>query len=159
MADYQPAVDRTLRFEDSTLSGKLTDDTGGLTRFGISERAHPEVYPEMAECSVPDALAIARQVLARYWCFNEVESQDVANKLFDMAVNLGLGTTIIMAQRCTGTLADGIWGPKTVYAINASPGLLQCLRKAQAQHYRDLAEFDPAKYGDYLKGWLVRADY
>jgi lysozyme family protein len=158
MADFQQSLERTLRFEDATLSGVITYDTGGATRFGISQNACPEVFPVILDDSVAGALMIAGEIYReRYWLFDDVTLQPIADKLFDMAVNMGLGTAVMMAQRCVGTTPDGKWGPITLQAVNDATGLLQCLRSVSAQHYTTLAEEDPAKYGSYLKGWLARA--
>lgn len=160
MADFAQALKYTLRFEDSTLSGKITYDTGGTTRFGISEKSNPEAFPQLTECDVETALQLAGNIYrAKYWCFDGVNSQIIANKLFDLAVNMGPGTAILLAQKCVGTAQDGKLGPTTLQAINdATAGLLTCLRASAAQHYRDLAAQNPDKYAKYLKDWLVRAN-
>lgn len=159
MADFQAALERTLRFEDSTLSGTITYDTGGTTRFGISENAHPEVFPEMEECSRNRALEIAANIYRRhYWLFDEVRLQPIADKLFDMAVNMGQGTAVLLCQKAVETLPDGRWGAITLQAVNDAVALLPALRATSARYYQDLANGDPARYGKYLKGWLARAN-
>jgi lysozyme family protein len=158
MATFRDSLERTLRFEDATLSGELTSDTGGLTRFGISYNAHPRLYPEMATCSRARALEIAAEVYRReYWCFDGVKLQPIADKLFDMAVSMGLSTAVYLCQMAVGTSPDGTWGPRTEFAVNEAIGLLQTLRNASAEHYRSLATKNPERYGKYLDGWLTRA--
>lgn len=159
MAEFQIALENTLRFEDSTLSGTVTYDSGGTTRFGIAEQSHPEVYPEMEECSRDRALEIAGNVLRGYWFFDGVESQLVANKLFDMAVNMGTHEAVLLAQKSCGTDQDGKWGPATEASVNAMPAeqLMVGLRQNAEKFYANLAYANPEKYNRYLRGWLKRA--
>ena len=65
----------------------------------------------MLTCSRERALELAAQVLKCYWSFDGVQEQDIAWKMFDMAVNLGLGTAIKLCQCALGVAADGKWGP------------------------------------------------
>ena len=158
MADFQQALEYTLRFEDATLSGTITYDTGGVTRFGISSNANPEAFPELEQCSAADALQIAGKIYReKYWRFDGVDLQPIANKLFDMATNMGLSTAVYLCQRGVGTTPDGVWGPITQAAVNDSVGLLTALRSLSANYYHDLANQNPEKYGKYLTGWLRRA--
>ena len=159
MSNLQSAVARTLRLEDATLSGKITYDAGGATRFGVAAKYHPEVFPEMLTCSRERALELAAEVLKRYWCFDDVKEQDIAWKLFDMAVNLGLGTAIKLCQRALGIAVDGKWGPATEAAVNARLplSLMEGLRAAAAAHYRDVVAANPANE-KFLNGWLARAE-
>jgi hypothetical protein len=95
MADFKTAFLFTLQHEDSTRSGKVTVDAGGRTRFGIAEKFHPDLPAEFFTGPAEDALAEAEKIEEReYWgCMRlgEVENQNVANKLFDMGVNMECG--------------------------------------------------------------------
>lgn len=161
MADFQIAFTRTMKFEDYNLSGVVTPEpNGGIARFGINSIAHPEVYPEMQTCSRERALEIAEQVMrTAYWRFDGVEDQDVANKLFDMAVNMGLGQAVRLLQRIVQETADGTIGPLTLTATNDynASMLVDALRTASIDFYQSLANKNPAKYGSSLPGWLKRA--
>ena len=103
MAEAKPAIERTLKFEDSTLSGKVTHDAGGRTRFGIAQKFHPDLPDEFFTGPAEDALDEAEQIMETdYWDplrLAEVEDQGVASKLFDMAVNMGTHQAGIYAQR------------------------------------------------------------
>jgi len=158
MSNLQSAVARTLRFEDATLSGKITFDAGGATRFGVAAKYHPEVFPEMLTCSRERALELAAHVLKSYWSFDGVQDQDIAWKLFDMAVNMGLVTSIKLCQRALGVAVDGKWGPATEAAVNARLplSLMEGLRQGAAAHYREVVAANPAN-AKFLNGWLARA--
>jgi lysozyme family protein len=168
MADFKPAFLFTLQHEDSTRSGKVTVDAGGRTRFGIAEKFHPGLPEEFFTGPPEDALAEAEKIEEReYWetlRLGEVEDQNVANKLFDMGVDMGVRQGAVYAQRAVNSQGrqlteDGKIGPKTLAAINAIDprtfyGLL-C--QFSAWHYRHIATNNPAQAVN-LQGWLKRAE-
>ena len=107
MADFKTAFLFTLQHEDSTRSGKVTVDAGGRTRFGIAEKFHPDLPEEFFTGPAEDALAEAEKIEEReYWDtmrLAEVENQNVANKLFDMGVNMGVRQAAVYAQRAVNS--------------------------------------------------------
>jgi lysozyme family protein len=171
MADFKAAFAFVLQHEDSTRSGKVTVDAGGRTRFGIAEKFHPDLPEEFFSGPAEDALAEAEKVEKReYWDamrLAEVENQNVANKLFDMGVNMGVRQALFYAQRAINALAavdarvaeDGLIGPRTLAAINAAGPIAyyQLLREFSAAYYRHLAAVNPALAVN-LAGWLKRAE-
>ncbi|MBZ5490710.1 MAG: hypothetical protein LAO76_07245 [Acidobacteriia bacterium] len=168
MADFKTAFLFTLQHEDSTRSGKVTVDAGGRTRFGIAEKFHPDLPEEFFTGPAEDALAEAEKIEEReYWdtmCLAQVENQNVANKLFDIGVNMGVRQATVYAQRAVNSQGrqlteDGKMGPRTLAAINAmdpqtSYGLL-C--QFSIWHYRHIATNNPAQSMN-LAGWLKRAE-
>ena len=76
-------------------------------------------------------------------CRHSLEDQSIADKVFDMAVNMGMGTAVRLVRAAlNGALGarlklDGIAGPKTLAAINgAEPwALLLELRAFSLAHY------------------------
>jgi len=171
MADFKPAFAFVLQHEDSTRSGKVTVDAGGRTRFGIAERFHPDLPEEFFTGAAEDALAEAEKIEEReYWDamrLAEVENQNVANKLFDMGVNMGVRQAAIYAQRAANALAavnarvaeDGVIGHKTLAAINSADPIsyYELLCELSAAHYQHLAAVNPAQAVN-LKGWMKRAE-
>src|SRR5579864_4087510 len=107
MADFKPAFAFVLLHEDATRSGKVTVDAGGRTRFGIAEKFHPDLPEEFFSGPAEDALAEAEKIEeCEYWDsmrLAEVESQNVANKLFDMGVNMGVRQAAVYAQRAVNS--------------------------------------------------------
>src|SRR5579864_9509963 len=103
MADFKTAFAFVLHHEDSTRSGKVTVDAGGRTRFGIAEKFHPDLPEAFFAGPAEDALAEAEKIEEReYWDamrLAEVEDQNIANKLFDMGVNMGVLQAAVYAQR------------------------------------------------------------
>lgn len=174
MAEFQPALERTMKFEDFNKSGVVTGEpNGGRARFGINEKYHPDLPEEFWTGPADDALSLAESILEReYWekpKLAQIENQDVANKVFDMAVNMGVGQAAIYAQRAVNHLhqigqlpasvkEDGALGPKSFEAINAANPvrLITVLREISESHYRHLAAVNPKQLPN-LPGWLRRA--
>jgi|ERR1051326_6638699 lysozyme family protein len=180
MADFKPAFAFVLLHEDPSCSGKVTEDAGGRTRFGIAGKFHPELAEEFFTGPAEEALAEAEKIEERdYWepmRLAEIENQNVANKLFDMAVNMGVRQASIYAQRAANYLLgrgaagpqtaadrlvlveDGRIGEKTLAAINACPAIEfhQALCELSEAHYRHIAAVNPEQAVN-LRGWLKRA--
>jgi lysozyme family protein len=167
MADFKTAFLFTLQHEDSTRSGKVTVDAGGRTRFGIAEKFHPDLPEEFFTRPAEDALAEAEKIEEReYWNamrLAEVENQNVANKLFDMSVNMGLRQAAVYAQRAANSQGqqlteDGVIGSRTLAAINAidPQTFYGLLCQFSAAHYRHIATNNPCQAVN-LAGWLKRA--
>jgi lysozyme family protein len=171
MADFKPAFAFVLQHEDSTRSGKVTVDAGGRTRFGIAEKFHPDLPEEFFTGPAEDALVEAEKIEEHeYWAamrLTEVENQNVANKLFDMGVNMGVLQAAVYAQRAANALTagdarvaeDGVIGSRTLAAINVGDPIAyyQLLGQFSAAYYRHLAAVNPAQAVN-LAGWLKRAE-
>ncbi|MGC2694779.1 MAG: glycosyl hydrolase 108 family protein [Candidatus Angelobacter sp.] len=173
MADFKPAFEFVLQHEDSTRSGRVTVDAGGRTRFGIAAKFHPELGEEFFTGPPEDALAQAERIEEHdYWDpmrLAEVENQNAANKLFDMAVNMGVRQAAVYAQRAANLLLsgqaaelrlveDGAIGEKSLAAINRCEpaNFHQLLCQLSEAHYRHVAAVNPAQAVN-LHGWLKRA--
>ena len=89
-------------------------DPGGLTKWGISKRAHPEV--DIQALTREGAAAIYR---SDYWLPTGCEELPpaVAVVLFDSAVNQGASTAVKLLQFSVGVNPDGVVGPKTLRAV------------------------------------------
>lgn len=168
MANFDEALTFVLRNEDPHLSGVVTEDSGGRTRFGIAERFHPELGDEFYTGTADQALETARDIYrSDYWLpvrGDEIADQRVAAKLLDMAVNMGVRQAIVLCQRAVNAIdlwrvrEDGIFGAQTLAAVNQSnsESLLTSLREACAVFYQHLSAVRP-EMRDYLLGWLARA--
>lgn len=172
MSLFAPAFAFVMQHEDSARSGKVTVDAGGRTRFGIAEKFHPGLPATFFTGPAGDALKVAEEILRRdYWepmRLSQVASQNLANKLFDMAVNMGVHQAAVYAQRGVNGMVssgprllieDGRMGEQTLAAINAADpmALYQLLCEFSRQHYRHVASINPAQAVN-LSGWLKRAE-
>jgi lysozyme family protein len=133
--------------------GGLVDhpsDPGGLTKYGISQRAYP--------CEDIRSLTLdrAKQIYMRdYWgpagCPNIPEA--IRFDLFDMAVNSGVKAAVKCLQTAAGSPADGILGPNTLRAVSAMDGARMTARfnGARLQFMASLGTW-PA----FSRGWANR---
>ncbi|MDE2105499.1 MAG: hypothetical protein KGL39_50195 [Patescibacteria group bacterium] len=125
-------------------------DPGGLTNFGISQRAYPDLDIRNL------TRAAAETIYGRdYWPKVSGDSLPAGVDLmvFDMAVNAGTRESAMILQRCVGVTADGIVGPLTLLAVKGTDliGLIKSLRAAQLAFYESLDGW--AEFG---QGWTVR---
>ena len=137
--DFDNICEWVLRFEDSTLSGAIKNlgDGGGLTRFGITQHAHPEIssifWTNMARM---DALETAKQVYRKeYWNpihGDELPNDELASVLMDFSVNSGMSRAVKTLQTILQVSSDGVLGHGTLHAIqNYSGDLVAALRQAR----------------------------
>lgn len=149
MANFSQALQITLGWEGGLVEDP--SDPGGLTKYGISKKSYPDL--DIAGLTMPQAGEIYHR---DYWRFDLVPDQLVANKLFDMSVNLGVYTAITTLQRLADIEQDGVWGPVTQDALGRVANLLVRLRVASVEHYLELIARCPA-LGKFREGWLTRA--
>jgi lysozyme family protein len=155
MSDPKIAIAQTLIHE-----GGFSDnpsDSGGKTKYGITQKDMPNV--NIADITPEQATAYYTE---HYWkaLYSEIESQDIANKLFDMGVLFGIGTAVKLLQKVVGVLLadiDGIFGPHTLALVNeADPySLLRAYKTTLVSHAIGIAN---ANTNDrvFLAGWIKR---
>ena len=167
MSNPTQSIDFVLRQEDSTLTGVITNeanDAGGLTRFGLCAKWHPElVAAGFYEPTMDSATArtMAETAYATAYAnplrLASINAQPVANALLSFAVNMGTFSAVETLQQVCGAIADGCMGPNTVAAVNAhDPAtLLAAYCAIQANRYRGIAAANPTQQ-KFLAGWLNR---
>jgi len=162
MANLFLALEYTLPFEGGYSNDPV--DHGGATNFGITQvtlnrylLANPSalVYDRVACLTIQDAEKIYRW---GYWKFDGVKDQGIATKLFDIAVNMGVGTAVKMVQRIVGSEPDGLWGPMTLAKVNGydQASLMQKLVESSLNRYENIIAKDPTQE-KFRKGWTRRA--
>jgi lysozyme family protein len=165
MASVDEAIQYALRFEDATLSGKVTVDAGGRTRFGIAEKFHPELSASLYYTTMGSeaALKIAEGIYERDYCeplcIALLKNQVVANKLLSLGINIGIYPAAKMLQDALRVSGDGRIGPLTLAAEDDCDPLavLDSMREQAAMHYEYIVKYNPADR-IYLNGWLRRAE-
>lgn len=178
MADFQIALNELLNFEGAYSNN--SDDAGGLTVFGIARKYNPNwlgwhlidslrvSYPNLVELNAAlkaDAqvqLAVSQFYRTKYWNFDKVPSQLVANKMFEMEVNFGTGTAVRILQQGLIRLGhsisiDGSLGPSTLALLTNTnePELMHALR-AYAALYRVHRVLAQPSQAEFIEGWLWR---
>ena len=157
MADFEPAVMKTIAREGGARYTETAGDAGGATKYGISKRAYPQL--DIANITEPQAKDIYR---ADYWNAvrgDEIASQAVAENLFDTAVNMGVSRAVKLAQLALGLKpVDGQLAAETFAAINAADPdrFLADYTLAKVARYVSLCNNNRAQ-GKFLLGWLNRA--
>jgi lysozyme family protein len=173
MAEFEPAIQHTLQEEGGFFQNPVT---GEVCNFGITHwtlRALGYLAQQPTREATPDEVAFVKGItptwaagfyLKHYWPGIEcLRDQNLANKVFDLSVNLGKGTAVELLQKAinalgnAGLTVDGQIGPKTCAAANQqSPAaLLAFYRDEAAKYYREVAAANPQLACD-LNGWLKR---
>ena len=186
---FNEALKHTLRFEGGYANDPA--DSGGETFRGISRRNWPgwpgwemidrvkargTTTAKLIDFFFRDSPEMEQSVAAFYhknfWRpFEKLEADDrVMAKLFDTAVNVGVGGAVKMLQRAINRLGpisqlavDGQIGPWTISAYNlATSGdevcFLDTFCREQEAHYRRIVARKPSQT-KFLKGWLRRATW
>lgn len=148
MIPFDRAVEFILRFE-----GDISDDpkdSGGLTKFGISQKAYPDL--DIRSLTREDAIGLYRR---DYWdrCNCSQMPAPLAFILFDSAVNQGPTAAIRLLQKSLEVRADGVVGAETIAASFRLP-----LRNAVAEFiarraYQYALHPDVTRFG---LGWFRR---
>lgn len=154
-SDFNLAIPVVLANEGGYVNNPA--DPGGETNFGISKRAYPNV--DIKNLTKEAAAEIYRH---DYWRFGDLNSQDIATKLLDMSVNIGIKRAVTLCQISINDIGghcnvDGKWGPSTESTVNGSEAnvLLPEIRASQSHYYTNLVAQRPELY-QFLRGWLRR---
>jgi lysozyme family protein len=155
MADFDIAVEFVLKHEGALSVNP--NDPGGTTNWGISQRSYPTLPVE--KLTRDDAKAIYKR---DFWRFDPVSSQRVANKLLDLAVNMGPVPAAKLLQESlryfvVGPLiVDGLLGHQTISSIESvqEDPLVEEL-KARAVVSHAIMASRPGMNG-FLLGWIRR---
>ena len=184
MATLEDAMPYLL--EDEGQWAFIPGDKGGMTYCGIARNEHPEwegwAIIDALNLPVHDAhtcnailkenAQIQSLVLkfyrSEYWCYDGLQSQDVASKLFNGAVNMEgngrKGSAITAFQRAIcvqikNTIPiDGCYGPNTEAMANRcdQDGLLEDLARQFVLHYQAILKANPSDE-KFRAGWMARA--
>lgn len=144
------------------------DDTGGKTRFGVTERLARAYGYEGEMRLLPRELAekIYRDEFWNPLRLYEIESRFIAAEVLDTAVNMGPYQGARILQEGANLMGaelkvDGIIGDKTLAAVNGlipryEKHLYQALNGLQFVRYLELYKSNPTKRGPFIRGWMVR---
>lgn len=163
-------VSKLLPFILSWEGGYVNDpvDKGGATNMGVTIATWRNVGYDKdgdGDIDVDDLKLLSKDdVLNRVlkphywdkWKADQIKSQSVANILVDWVWGSG-ANGIKLPQKLLGLTVDGIVGPKTLAAVNASDSLVlfnTIKAEREAFLYR-IVERDPTQKR-FIKGWLNR---
>lgn len=177
MADFELAFKKTIKHEGGY--NDVKGDAGGATNFGVSLRFLQDVYKgfdwvdinndgkvdatDIRGLTIDDAKKIYFEHFWQKQKCDSIASNELAAKLFDMSVNMGLTQAAKLLQRACNAcgknlVVDGKLGPASMIAIDSlsSVELIAALRYECVQFYLNLVEKN-ATFSKFLKGWLKRA--
>lgn len=188
MADFQIAYDITMGYEGGYAN--VSGDPGGETYKGIARNfwpnwsgwtivdgwknsANPNWKNLMVEELEPNVQDFYKQLFWNRFLGDQIANQEIANELFDSAVNMGVSRAVsflqealnIFSDRTHDLVVDGIFGGKTLGALNfflnnaktrTIQALLLDLNVQQGAWYHHLAkEHGMSKF---IEGWYKRVE-
>jgi lysozyme family protein len=173
MANFDYAIDATLKNEGGEKYTEINGDSGGATKFGISlswyrGKVDPRATRDTIKALTEDN---AKSLYKKYFWDDPkifmISNQAIASKIFDIGVNTGPSQSIKLAQRALFSLYglncvndDGVLGQLTISKINSVEtdrnAYLCSLKTAYADFYRMLASKEHNNR-QFLNGWLKRA--
>jgi lysozyme family protein len=174
MSSFLIAYDLTMSAEGGYVNDPL--DAGGETYKGVSRVNHPHwegwvtidaiktTKPPVLNTALNHQLPLQEKVRhfyeTEFWNVNrtgEIASQQLANQLFDTAVNSGGTTAAKLLQRAAGVTEDGMIGPRTLKAVNAAAPreLYNKFIAIRKKRYEDIVEQKPSQQR-FMAGWLSR---
>lgn len=161
MAEFSPAYEQMIVSEGGYMLHEVAGDRGGMTYAGIARKMNPQ-WPGWAlldaKQDVPTQM-VREFYKANYWNpikGDQITSQVIAQTIFDFHVNAG-GVARKLAQLVVGTTPDGIFGERTLAALNAydPDKFAMAYALAKIARYRDIVQRDRSQQ-KFLLGWLNR---
>ncbi len=174
MADFNITYSKWIQPNEGYFAN-LVGDSGGVTYGGIARNLHPEWkgWPivdayiaskgGLSKMKNNERIPAADPLVTEYFHddwntfkIGGIDSQDVANILYDFMVNSGSKLGVKKIQRIIGVLDDGVMGPNTLAAINkAEPKKLNNdLKKMREDFYLSIQ--DKGQNRNFIKQWLAR---
>lgn len=161
MANFKKSLEKVLRWEGEWSNHEA--DKGGCTMKGITLATYQNYFGKDKTCedlrNIPQ-YQVEYIYKIGYWDKikgDYIQSQSVAELLFDMAVNSGPRTAIKKMQMLVNVEADGIVGPKTIAAINNKNSnlLFKEFFDVRVAYYKMIVQKNPSQKV-FLIGWLRR---
>lgn len=141
-------------------------DRGGATNKGITLNTYRSFFSNYK--TVEDLKNISDEQVRTiykhgYWDKikgDSINNQSVANLLCDFAVNSGAVRAIRYAQALLGVSVDGVFGNKTLNALNAAnqPLFFKQLKEQRKAFYHQIVN-NNASQSKFLNGWLRRLEH
>lgn len=155
--------------------GNDPDDPGGETYKGIARKMNSKWegwitidllkrqpgFPSNIERDAEIREQVGTFYLANFWNKvggDNIKHQEIADSIFDFAVNAGTGTAIALAQMVVGAKVDGVSGNETINKINAFDveHFLAAFTVAKIARYVNIVKKRPTSR-KYFYGWVIRA--
>ena len=152
MSRFEVSILKTLSNEGGLADN--SNDRGGLTNYGISQRSFPDL--DIRNLTKEQAVQIYKE---QYWknLYSQIDSQDIADKIFDIGVLFGVGRAVKYLQFALGVTVDGAFGPNTLAELNSSDPIkvLTDYKTVLVEHVIQIGQNDPSQQ-QFVRGWLRR---
>jgi lysozyme family protein len=175
MANVNKAIDFMLHQEDAALKGTITNwstDKGGLTRFGLCAKYHPQLvaagFYDATQMPTDRAMQMAESAYYTEYAvplrIRDLSSDAVACAIVSFAVLDGIGSALKLLRAALYTCGYTIpvtAGPVDVATFNAEQScdekaLVPALVAQQRIRCEHIAAADPSQAAN-LRGWDNRA--
>lgn len=171
-ANFKTAFEATMRSE----GGYVNDpqDPGGETYRGVARKFHSKWegwiiidalknkgnFPRNLDQDANLQSLIEDFYQRQFWDKvrgDDIQNQDVAESIFDFAVNAGIAASVTLAQTASGSPADGLMGTNTIKAINEQDPktFLAMFALHKIARYVHIVEKRPDSR-KYFYGWVRR---
>ncbi len=173
MADFNISIEKTLKYEGGYVNNPK--DPGGETYLGWARVYHPNdpvwslIDKAKAIPNFPNNLdsdpairdAIKNSYKAEYWDTvqgDSINSQPIADSIFDYAVNAGVSTSVALTQMALDIPSDGKMGASTLASLNnaVSETFLMSFSLAKVARYIGIVKSRPSSQ-QFFYGWVKRA--
>lgn len=144
------------------------NDKGGATNLGVTLKVWIDNgydkdgdrdidKEDLRRITKQDAEKIAKKL---YWDKikgDQINSQSLAEFIFDWAYNSGVATATKKVQESLKLKEDGVMGPLTIAAINSSSAkcLFDVLKIRREKFFKDIVASNPSQRV-FLNGWMNR---
>ena len=164
MAEINPAFEKMIRNEGGFILHEVPGDRGGKTYAGIAYNFHPSWEGWVAlenNSNDPKITQMVRDFYKeKYWDRvkgDDLNSQEVAESIFDFAVNAGVRTASKLAQLVVNVTPDGIIGNITTKKLNEINTELFISNYALAKiaRYANIVSRNSSQR-KFLLGWINR---
>lgn len=162
MADINKIVPKILKWEGGYVSDPADTD-GGCTNKGITLTTFRRYYGRSKTCDDLKRITDTqwKHILkSGYWDkmgADNIQNQSIAELCVQMCWGSGAVTAIKKIQRCLGTEADGIVGPKTLALLNGKnrEEIHAKLWEMRRIWFLNIVKAQPRKQ-KFLNGWMNR---
>ena len=122
---------------------------GAYAISGVNSAAYPRQYATIAALPRGQRQAAVQTFYeTEFWnrWYAQLNSDEVAKRILDAAVNMGPVTAVKLAQQAAGCAVDGVWGPATVTAVNAVDpvAMTAAFKRVRLAHYQAIVAAHPA---------------
>jgi len=146
-----------MRWEGGSKITNHASDTGGLTKYGISQKHNPDI--NVADLTEEEAKNV---YFLRYWFPSKCPQLESYMQLvqFNCAVNCGVNTANKILQKVLGVTPDGVIGPVTFKALKDYSGgaeLFVCTYLTYQVLFYLKIILRNSSQEVWVKGWLRRS--